>query len=175
MRFVVGSRNENFVRSMLACGLAIGIFGCCNKRMEFTGTPIKQDELSGVTVFCSIGDDSWFGGPDALGFTLTIENRASSPLNQCVLVLNNRYRAPLEKIEFYRGFARGNEPFGSDAIPPNAQLEFHGSHDNNNHQIFRDDEGNGLPRNTRVTALTLECEQGTNTWTFGWARPVSGT
>ena len=152
------------IPSVLGCTLAVLIAGCYPSSTQFEGIPVNQDGLAGVAVFCSIGDDSSFGGENALSFTLTIENRSAKPLNGCALILNNTYRAPLERIEFYHGAMRGNEPFGSDIIAANARLEFHASHDNNNHGMFRDDQNRRLPRDIPITSVTLECEEGTNSW-----------
>jgi hypothetical protein len=132
----------------------------------YAGKPDEGNGLANIDVLYSVGDDSGFGGPNALWFRLTIKNVSPDPVNGCRLVLNDRYRAELSALFFDRGFFRGTLPFGSSTIPPKTTLDFLFSHDTSNHNVFLDTDNELLPRDIRPATMMLECREGIGRWKF---------
>ena len=155
---------KRFVGGIVVVVCALFVFDCRDSRLEFVGHPTQQNDLAEISVLCSVSDDAPLGGPGAFAFVLTIENNSSKPLSQCVLILNDKYRARLAQVECYAESGWRTKLFRTATILADSRLELIFSHDTNNHLVFRDDEDRDLPRDAAITSLTLECTEGTNRW-----------
>jgi len=105
-----------------------------------------------------------FGGAQAVGFSLVLENGGDAPLHDCKLRINESYTASIAALEVYRGFKRGNEERGDSGLGAAERLEVAFHHDNNNHLIMRSVDGGRLPTSRRPNAMSLECKEGSAHW-----------
>lgn len=105
-----------------------------------------------------------FGGPQALGFSLVLENGRDAPLHDCKLRINESYTASIAALEVDRGLLRGNEARGDSGLGADERLELAFHHDNNNHLITRSVDGGHLPTSSRPNAVSLECKEGSAQW-----------
>ncbi len=126
---------------------------------------MEGNVLKGLVVSYSTSDDSVFGGEEAVGISLIIENESSSMFDDCVFIINERYTASLKDVEYYFGFKKGNQPLGRSTINPKEVLVVQFSHDNNNHLIFKGD-GGMFPRDEIIDRLTISSKKGAGTWLF---------
>jgi hypothetical protein len=148
--------------------ISIFILNVCSREKITTyyGVADSNNTLKNLRVFYDIYDDSEFGGSNAIAMNLTIENNSSEKIENCILIINNRYKANLESLEYYYGFLKGNQPFGRDYIKPNESIKFSFSHDNNNHIIFQDNEKNVLLRRDKIDTLKVICKGREGIWIF---------
>ena len=142
------------------CGLS-----CSKERIAVDGSPTEKSRLDFIKIqYREHGVLS--AGLDANAFVLCIANTSEKPLEDVVLTINDRYKAPLSKMLYYYGFRKGSKPYGSDKLAARGKLEFIFSHDISNHWIFRDKHNKPFAAREILNKLKIESRQGMGEWEF---------
>jgi len=131
------------------------------------GVPVNINKLSEVEVILHIYDDESFLGEP--GFNIIIKNHSNRNIDNCVLVINNKYKAFLRDVEFYRGFFMGDCPYGKNFIPKRSRLQIVFDASSDNPMIFKDDKGIPFWYYTRIKPKTfsIKSSDGDGEWSFG--------
>jgi hypothetical protein len=146
---------------------AFMIVACTNdKVVTYEGVPDDNNTLKGLMLIYDASDDYKFGGNEAIGIILTVKNNSGQKIENCIFIINDRYTASLENIEYYYGFMKGDKPLARSYIKQGELLEIAFSHDNNNHLIFKDSEKSMFPRSEKIVTLKITSMQGEGIWRF---------
>jgi hypothetical protein len=138
----------------------------CTIAKNVTGEPLPGNELTFVTVRYNLGRDILLEGLNAKTYELYFENSSSSDLENCILTIDDEYKAQLSDIEYYYGFSTGFRPYGSNTLPARTTLEFDFCHDNNNYRVFRNESEERLPHTIVIRKIRIECTTGVGEWEF---------
>jgi hypothetical protein len=146
--------------------LAAGCGPSCSKeRKTVVGAPTEKSRLDFIKIHYR-EHGVLPAGLDANAFVLSIKNTSKKPLENVVLTINDRYKAPLSKMLYYHGFRKGSKPYGSDNLAERSKLEFTFSHDISNHWIFRDKHDKPFAVREILKKLRIESRQGMGEWEF---------
>ena len=158
-------KTKSFITQIALVAILVSCASSNGKLEEYIGVPHNDNSLKDLVISYSTWDDSEYGGDQAIAISLIMENKSSSSLDNCTLIINDRYHAALELIEYYYGFIKGNKPMDRNYIKAGEILELSFSHDNNNHIIFKDGK-QFFPSEKRINELKIISKQGTGSWKF---------
>ena len=113
-------------------------------------TPLKVMMLS--------GDDSLFGGANALYHYFRITNTSEAPVTDIQVTVNKRWSARLKGLQASKPL--GTARIDADTIAAGDTIELHFSHDVTNHLFFKDEDGEVLPRTVAFEILRFDYEGG---------------
>lgn len=146
---------------LLLGALALG--SCGGSRTPFGFVHDGQTALEDVRVTGSSGPDLW----GHLGHHLVITNGAEEDLTEANLIFNDEFRCDLKKLLVHRGFWEGTDPFGRSTLGPGESVEFVFSHDVPNRHFMVNAEGECIPGESELIAVTIEAGGQVGRW----ARP----
>ncbi len=151
--------------------LAIVLFlSSCGDSNSWTdhlnGSLSPESTLKHLDVSYYLYDDEILGGKGAYAIQLIVKNNSDEAINNCIIVLNKKYSAKLEHVEYYFGDQIGNRRLKRNHIEAKETLDLIFSHDNNNYYIFQDLDRNYLPNDKRITEVTVLSSDGTARFNF---------
>lgn len=163
----IHTRRPSFsILAALFLPLLVGVLGlgsCGGSRTPFGFVHDGQSALGDVRVTGSSSPDLW----GHLGHHLVITNGAEEDLTEATLIFNDEFRCDLKELLVARGFWEGTAPFGRSALGPGESVEFVFSHDVPNRHFMVNAEGECIPGEAELIAVTIEAGGQVGRW----ARP----
>jgi len=152
---------------LLIVALSLSSCGDSNSWIDhLNGNLNPESTLKHLDVSYYLYDDEKLGGKGAYAIQLIVKNNSDEAINDCVIVLNKKYRAKLENVEYYFGHQSGNRRLKRNHIEAREALDLVFSHDNNNYYIFQDSDRNYLPKDKRITEVSVLSSDGTARFNF---------
>jgi hypothetical protein len=107
------------------------------------------------------------GGDGAVGLQVTIHNVSDQLLAACVLGLDDRFQSAFDRLEEYRGFFPGNQPWGRSSLAAGEKVSFEFHHDNSNYGIVRASDSSTPSGTTVPRSIEVVCGRLRARWSTG--------
>lgn len=143
---------------LLLC--VLGLVSCGGSRAPLGLVHDGQTALDDVIVTGSYAPDFW----GHIKFHLVLTNGAEEDLTDVVLIFNDEFRCDLGELLVHRGFWDGSAPFGRSTLRPGETVQFSFSHDVPNRHFMVNAEGECLPGEAELIAVTMEAEGQVGRW-----------